>query len=261
MNHRAFSLLRVKSANDEAREITGIATSPTIDRVGDVVEPLGMKYKVPMPLLLNHDHAQPVGQAFFQRATNDGIPFRAKLPMIDEPGVVKDRVDEAWHSLKHKLIGAVSVGFRVLPNGIEPLENGGLRFTRTECLELSICAIPANPDAVITGVKSIDTQLRAAYGHRKTIAPQSSDLTDRMIAAVKGYVGRQLTPLADRIAALEQRKSFEYRGIWSADETYQSDDFVTHDGSMWHTDSETRARPGSPGSPWQLCVKRGRDSR
>ncbi|HEY0941895.1 MAG TPA: hypothetical protein VGE08_17515 [Steroidobacter sp.] len=69
-----------------------------------------------------------------------------------------------------------------------------------------------------------------------------------------------LLALAARIEALEQRKSFEYRGIYSEDEQYEPDDFVTHQGSMWHTNEPTRSRPGTPGSPWQLCVKRGRNA-
>lgn len=266
MNHRAFSLLRVKSADDEKREIVGIATTPEVDRVGDIVEPLGMRYNVPMPLLLNHHHEQPVGQTYFQRATSEGIPFRATLPKVDEPGVVKDRIDEAWHSLKHRLIGAVSVGFRVLPGGVEPLESGGLRFTKTECLELSLCSVPANPSAVITGIKSIDVQLRAAYGQaRPSKVSKRHDDTAAMAKVVaqviREHVGKSFRPLADRIAALEQRKSFEYRGTWSEDESYEVDNFVTHQGSMWHTNEPTRSRPGTAGSPWLLCVKRGKDAR
>jgi hypothetical protein len=65
--------------------------------------------------------------------------------------------------------------------------------------------------------------------------------------------------LATRVEALEQRKGFEYRGVYCEEEQYEPDDFVTHQGSMWHTDQITRSRPGTPGSPWQLCVKRGRD--
>jgi len=71
----------------------------------------------------------------------------------------------------------------------------------------------------------------------------------------------QIAALEKRLAALEARKGFAYRGVWSEDETYEPDDFVTHQGSLWHTDCETRERPGVPGSPWQLAVKRGRDAR
>jgi hypothetical protein len=65
--------------------------------------------------------------------------------------------------------------------------------------------------------------------------------------------------LERRVAALEGRKAFRYCGVFDETEQYEPDDFVTHAGSMWHTSQATRARPGTPSSPWRLAVKRGRD--
>jgi HK97 family phage major capsid protein len=161
---KAFSVLEVKAVDDEQREITGIASTPSVDRMGDIVEPMGAKFKTPMPLLLYHNSEKPVGNVTFAKPTKSGIPFRASLPKVSEPGTIKDRVDEAWHSLKYKLLGAVSIGFSAEKGGYEPLKDGGIRFTSWNWLELSLVAIPAQPDAVITGIKSIDTRLRAASG-------------------------------------------------------------------------------------------------
>ena len=71
-----------------------------------------MKYALPMPLLLYHDNKRPVGTVDFAKPTKDGIPFRARFRRCMEPGVIKDRVDEAWHSMKYKLIGAVRLASR-----------------------------------------------------------------------------------------------------------------------------------------------------
>jgi hypothetical protein len=38
---RAYSIIEVKAVSEEERTIEGIATTPTPDRVGDVVEPEG----------------------------------------------------------------------------------------------------------------------------------------------------------------------------------------------------------------------------
>lgn len=53
MNNRAYSILHVRSLQETADHvtITGIASTPTVDRQGDVVEPLGARFKTPMPLL------------------------------------------------------------------------------------------------------------------------------------------------------------------------------------------------------------------
>src|SRR5688572_936963 len=48
---RAWSTLTVKSVDSERREIEGIASTPSVDRVGDIVEPMGAKFTLPMPLL------------------------------------------------------------------------------------------------------------------------------------------------------------------------------------------------------------------
>jgi HK97 family phage major capsid protein/HK97 family phage prohead protease len=160
--NRAYSILHVKAVDADRRMISGIATTPEPDRQGDIVEPRGVKFKNPLPLLLHHDHERPVGRVTFHPATDKGIPFDAVLPLIDEPGTVKDRVDEAWHSVKAGLIQGVSIGFRVFNEFVEPLKSGGRRFLQTEVLELSLVTIPANASATIATIKSLDL---AATGH------------------------------------------------------------------------------------------------
>jgi HK97 family phage prohead protease len=159
---RAYSLLTVRSADDAARSIEGIASTPTPDRYGDIVEPLGARFKTPMPLLWQHDAKQPVGHVEFAKANEDGIPFRASIASIDEPGTLKDRLDEAWQSVKAQLVRAVSIGFR--PIEYSYMDDGGMHFLEWEWLELSLVTIPANSEATIQTIKSIDTTARAALG-------------------------------------------------------------------------------------------------
>lgn len=177
---RAYSLLQIKSVSDSdgKRIIKGIATTPTPDRMGDIVEPMGAKFKTPMPLLWMHNHGAPVGHVTFAKPTRKGIPFEAEIVQVEEPGTLKDRVDEAWHSVKYKLVTAVSIGFRAFHEAMEFMETGGIRFKEWEWMELSLVSIPANPEAVIydtkavksaiMAVKSFDRQLRAASGQSVT---------------------------------------------------------------------------------------------
>ena len=162
MQNRAFSVLTIKSADDDARVIRGIATTPTVDRVGDIIEPLGVKFANPISLLRQHKHDQPIGSVVFEEPTAKGIAFEATLAKLDEPGTLKDRLDEAWHSIKLGLVRAVSIGFR--PVEYSYMENGGVRFTETEVYELSAVTIPANSDAIISQIKSIDAALRKEAG-------------------------------------------------------------------------------------------------
>ncbi|TSD88068.1 portal protein [Mycobacterium sp. KBS0706] len=58
----------------------------------------------------------------------------------------------------------------------------------------------------------------------------------------------------------EQRRGITYRGVWKAGDFYAAGHVVTHEGSGWHANSETKSRPGQDRS-WTLMVKRGRDGR
>lgn len=152
--NRAFSAITIKSVSEESREITGIASTPSLDRVKDIVEPLGLSFADNAPLLLNHDHSQPVGTVQFGTATAKGLPFVAKIAKIEEDGVVKTRCDEAWHSVKSGLIKGVSIGF--IPSEYESLGTGkGMRFIKAAVHELSLTPIPCNPEALISAFKSL----------------------------------------------------------------------------------------------------------
>ncbi|WP_222946530.1 HK97 family phage prohead protease [Caballeronia sp. EK] len=159
---RAYTLLDVRSSDEEQRTIEGIASTPTPDRYEDVVEPLGAKYALPMPLLWQHRSDAPVGHVEFAKAQADGIPFKARILKTDEPGNLRDRLEEAWQSVKLGLIRAVSIGFRPLEYSM--MDSGGLRFLSWEWLELSLVTIPANGEATINVVRSIDASERAASG-------------------------------------------------------------------------------------------------
>jgi len=169
--NRAYSILEIKSVNDGDRIIEGIASTPTPDRVGDVVEPLGAKFSLPMPLLWQHDSEQPIGSVTYAKPNKNGIPFKAQLASIDEPGALKDRLDMAWQSLKIGLVRAVSIGFRALEYSYME-ETNGIRFLEWEWMELSAVTIPAQAEATINVIRSIERQ---AF---KTLGKQFGELPD-----------------------------------------------------------------------------------
>ena len=47
MLKRAYSTFEVKAVDDDAGIIEGIASTPTTDRMGDIVEPKGAQFKLP----------------------------------------------------------------------------------------------------------------------------------------------------------------------------------------------------------------------
>jgi HK97 family phage prohead protease len=161
--NRAYSLLEIKAVKDDERIIEGTATTPSPDRVGDVVDPMGARFNLPLPLLWQHDKDQPIGEVFFARPNKTGIPFKARIASIDEPGRLKDRLDEAWQSTRIGLVRGISIGFSIADHEVMP-KTGGWRITDWEWLETSIVTIPANSEATIDRIKSIDAEVLAASG-------------------------------------------------------------------------------------------------
>jgi HK97 family phage major capsid protein/HK97 family phage prohead protease len=195
----AFSLLTVKDVSatpGKATVITGIATTPTPDRVDDIVEPLGVTFKNPLPLLWQHDMCAPIGTVVFDAPTAKGITFTATIPYVEEEGDLKDRIDEAVQSVKYGLVRGVSIGFR--PLEYNWMEDGGIRFVESEVYELSLVTIPANADATIDSVKAMfKTNASAAIGHRRSGVKAGVSVTTKSAKSKQpvSIISKKETPL------------------------------------------------------------------
>lgn len=137
---RHVTLLRVKRASANSFTFTGWATTPAEDLVGDIVEPRGAVYELPLPLLWMHDHSQPVGVVESATVTERGI--RVTFRLLPEVEKTKEAV-----ALIEAGALALSIGF--LPLDSEPLHTGGRRYTSWRWTELSIVSVAANPTAKI----------------------------------------------------------------------------------------------------------------
>lgn len=144
---RAYSTLEIKRMDDDSGTITGIASTPTPDRMDDIVVPTGAKYRLPVPLLWQHNHSDPIGEVVEATVTEKGIEVVAKVALG-----VTDEIDRYWKLMKAGLVRGLSIGFRGLET--EQIEGSwGVRFKAWEWLELSAVTIPANAEANIATVK------------------------------------------------------------------------------------------------------------
>src|SRR6185503_1978380 len=180
--HRAYSLLQLKSIDEDTRVITGIATTPTPDRMGDVVDPEGAQFQLPIPLLWQHNSREPIGEVFAAKVTAEGIEIQARLAKVDEPGKLKDRLDEAWQSIKAKLVRGLSIGFKPIEEA-QISETYSYRYIKWLWLELSAVTIPANADATIQSVKSFDIGLAASGTRARVVSIIPSGASDTPRAA------------------------------------------------------------------------------
>jgi HK97 family phage prohead protease len=291
-----ITLVRVKAVTDHGeRWIEGYASTPDVDRMGDVVEPKGAQYQLPIPLLWQHKHDEPIGSVTEAYVSSKGIRIRARLVA----GFAK--ADEVWQLIRDGVLTAVSIGFRALAS--EPLPTGGRRFSAWEWLELSVVSVPAQPGAQITVAKC----MAHGVGVLEQKAPRERPFRLKTISTCGGidlsaicgknfetardaYIKEQANPerrarLADlgfirgveallnarsalaRLADLEQRvaafedSGIKYAGTWQRAMDYSRGMVTTHKGSSWIAVVDTtRAEPGD-GPDWQLMVKAGRDAR
>src|SRR5262245_52975803 len=231
--NRAYSLLTVKAVDEDARQITGMATTPAPDRLEDVVEPEGAQFKLPMPLLWQHDSGQPIGHVTHAKVSKAGIEIVAKIAKG-----VTDEIDRCWSLIKAGLVPGLSIGFKPIEHEFIK-ETKGIRFTKWDWLELSAVTIPANAEATIATVKSIDAELRAVSGHQtprgvvhlnppgapgqlqrksaqegtmKTIAEQITALeAKRAASAARMESVMQMSLDEDRTSTAEEQEDFDAR--------------------------------------------------
>jgi HK97 family phage prohead protease len=203
MLNRAYALLEIKQVDQDARTITGMASTPTPDRLEDVVEPDGAQFKLPLPLLWQHDSGNPIGQVTHAKVSKAGIEIVARIAKG-----VTDEIDRAWALIKAGLVPGLSIGFKAIEHEFIT-ETKGIRFIKWDWLELSAVTIPANQQATIATIKSIDTAQRAASGQAKPRRvvhlnpPGASGSSQPKSVAQEGA----MKTIAEQITALESKRS------------------------------------------------------
>lgn len=200
---RAWAPLEIKRlpGDEELMEIYGMASTPSTDRMGDVVEPLGLSFTNPLPLLWQHRHGEPIGLATLDSPSDRGVTFTARLAKIIEPGALKERVADAWQAIKAGLVRGVSIGFKSLEHSI--MKDGGVRFLRGEVVELSLVTVPANSQATITAIKNFDAA-SALAPEPKTDARKLPGAAGKETPTRKA---KTMPTTAEQISAYEARRT------------------------------------------------------
>jgi len=155
--NRAYSTLEIKSIDAEQRIIEGIASTPSPDGGGHVMEPAGAEFRLPLPFLWFHNQKDPIGEVFSADVRPEGIYIRARVSKVDKPSRLKSLVDDAWAAFTAMppLVRGLSIGWNELAS--EPIQGTKLqRFTKWYWGELSAVTVPMNQDATILAVKTAD---------------------------------------------------------------------------------------------------------
>jgi HK97 family phage major capsid protein len=222
---RAHALfLDVKSIDDEERVIEGVASTPTPDRVGDSMDPLGAEFTLPMPLIWQHDRKAPIGEVFYASPEPDGIRIKARVSRSETPGPVRDRLEEAWQSFKAMppLVRGLSIDWAPRKFARIP----GSTFTRhTKWLwaGLSAVTIPANVEATITRVKSLAAPPRQENKMAtQTAAEHIQNIANKRAAHI-ARMGDLMKVAADENRTLQDDEATEHDGLATEVKSFDGD--------------------------------------
>jgi len=149
--------LAVKSrqVNEKDRTVLFTASTEATDRVGDVIVQDGWQLdnylKNPIGLFAHDSTSLPIAKGIRTEVVNGELVWLAQFATKDQYPFA----DTVFQLVAGGFLNAVSVGF--MPLEFEFLEDDGaspfpgIKFTKTELLEISIVPVPANPEALIFG--------------------------------------------------------------------------------------------------------------
>jgi uncharacterized protein len=190
MLDRLTPVVHFKAQSLVSGEFTGYASTfgGVPDAYGDVIGPGAFAAslaehagKNSMPALLwAHDPSEPIGRWLSLKEDHRGLHAEGKLTL----GTARGK--EAHALMKDQALG-LSIGFRLKAS---KLQGAARILTAVELIEISVTALPANPAAKITGVKSrhptirdYEADLRDAFGYSRD---EAKALASRGWPALRG---------------------------------------------------------------------------
>lgn len=201
---------QVKVLDEANRIIEMIGSTEDLDRADDSMKmsgvQLGNYLKNPV-ILANHSHGYDekptvIGKALDVRVDGTQLIFKIQFAETDN---AKD-----WFYLyANKFMNASSIGFN--PIKYEPNDHGGYDYTEWELLELSLVAVPCNPNAVQRAFEEGNISKNFMGGVTGELR-QYLDLgnkggEDVKIKAIQEMVNKAVEPYKEKIATLEIEKN------------------------------------------------------
>ena len=170
---------------DEVGKVAGFFSTydKTPDSYGDIIEPGAFtetleKRKAtghPFPLCLNHDFSDVIGSC-------DSIEEKEKGPFVEASLFDTGRAQEVRTWLKSGAIYQFSFAYDVLQrrDPTEEEKKAGVMnvLQKIELFEVSVVTVPANQNAVVTEVKSVEPETKAGKRNSKKDADVINQIID-----------------------------------------------------------------------------------
>lgn len=212
----------------EGRRIRYVWSTEAVDRMGDIVRQnwdLGPFTRNPVSLW-NHDHDVVLG-----RAIDFGVQFAGAPQLVGTIEFAPEGIDPLIDS-RYKLAAAgylpgTSVGFlptetRTVRDSEERAELGlgdyGVVFERNQLLEISVVSVPANPEAIATGL--------AECVERGVISPDEAEIVARDTPPTERDLFSRLERLASSASVLNVRQGEKRVALIEVDGLYERFDRI-----------------------------------
>ena len=146
--------LFVKSVDQGNRQITALASAATLDRYDEVMLPEAFRELLPVymknPVVLtSHQHRLTGGHSSVIGSTIKAWIDSQGLWVVIEFATGTTLAEEYWQLYSQKKQRALSVGYIPIESRYEERDGKSvLVHTKIELLEISVCAVPANREAL-----------------------------------------------------------------------------------------------------------------
>lgn len=213
--------LELQKAKDGS--FTAVASTNSVDRHGEIVDNNGWDLKAykKNPLILwGHDHSEPaIGMS--AKTWVDGVGKQAKLMIKPVFHDVTEKARAVKALAEMGVIKALSVGFR-------PLESAdGIKYDKSELLEVSVVNVPANADAMMMAYKGLkdkgfDDQVIKDIGLQTELIDKMVLMADD-IDELKATVKAQQSANPPEIKIIRERLSMNKVIARAADKILEAD--------------------------------------
>jgi HK97 family phage prohead protease/HK97 family phage major capsid protein len=209
-DNKSVNGLKHKTHAENVNGMEFVLSDETPDRMDDIIMSDGWElanFKRNPIALFNHRSDFPIGKWKNIRVENKALRGHLELA----PEGTSDRIDEIRRLIDAGILKAVSVGFKPIKRKSRKEDDdfgfGGSVYTKSELVETSLVAVPANPNA-LSVAKSLNISpatigLVFAEQGKKNTGTKRRGFTGEHASASRTRKGSAMSGLAQRITDLE----------------------------------------------------------
>lgn len=199
-NKTIYKIFNAKVKDLGEGKLEAIVSTNDVDRHGEVVDIEGIdlsNYEKNPVVMWAHDYSSPpIGKTLEVRKEKIGKKMVLKTVM-EFATEISDLAKEVYSLYKGGFLNAFSIGFM-------PKETDGDTYTKSELLEYSAVAIPANPNALLLAkAKGLDINILDLYTNsmnKQILEKELGDLTLKEVSEIKAHASELTAEQKEKFA-------------------------------------------------------------